>query len=64
MIIHKQLLDVYGNLGDYNPTKKRRVLTVLDDIIADMELLLRGRNLIFHLFLHHNLILKCLKLQD
>ena len=25
------------NLEDYNPTKKRKVLTVLDDIIADME---------------------------
>ena len=30
--------DVYGNLEeDYNPTKKRRVLIVFDDMIADME---------------------------
>ena len=29
--------DVYENLEDYNPTKKRRVLIVFDDIIADME---------------------------
>ena len=29
--------DVYGNLGDYNPTMKRRVLIVFDDTIADME---------------------------
>ena len=28
---------VYENLEDYNPTKKRRVLIVFDDIIADME---------------------------
>ena len=30
--------DVYRNLEeDYNPTKKRRVLIVFDDMIADME---------------------------
>ena len=29
--------DIYKNLEDYNPTKKRRVLTVFDDIITDME---------------------------
>ena len=29
--------NVYENLEDYNPTKKRRVLIVFDDMIADME---------------------------
>ena len=29
--------DVYENLADYNPTKKRTVLIVFDDMIADME---------------------------
>ena len=29
--------DVYENLEDYNPTKKRRVLIVFDDMIPDME---------------------------
>ena len=29
--------DVYENLEDYNPTKKRRVLTVFHDMIADLE---------------------------
>ena len=29
--------EVYEHLEDYNPTKKRRVLTVFDDMIADME---------------------------
>ena len=29
--------DVYENLEDYNPTKKRIVLVVFDDMIADME---------------------------
>ena len=28
---------VYENIEDYNPTKKRRVLIVLHDMIADME---------------------------
>ena len=29
--------DVYENLEDYNPTQKRKVLIVFDDMIADME---------------------------
>ena len=29
--------DIYENLEDYNPTNKRRLLTVLDDMIADIE---------------------------
>ena len=33
----KQIEDVYENLKDYNPTKKRRVLIGFDDMIADME---------------------------
>ena len=68
--------DVYENLEDYNPTKKRRVLIVFDDMIADMEsnkklspisieLFLRGKKRKKeekNLFLYHNLISKCLKL--
>ena len=61
--------DVYENLEDYNPTKKRRPL---NDMIADMEsnkqlrpivteLLLRDRNAIFNLLLAHSHIWKCLK---
>ena len=33
----KTIDDVYENSEDYNPTKKRRVLIVFDDMIADME---------------------------
>ena len=54
MLIQKH--DVYENLEDYNSKKKRRVLIVFDDMIADMksnkklspivtELFLRGRKL-------------------
>ena len=64
---------VYENLENYNLTKKRRMLIVFDDMIADMEsdkilipivteLFLRGENSIFHLFLHEDLISKSLKL--
>ena len=65
--------DVYENLEDYNPTKKKRVLIVFDGMIVDIksnktistkvkELFLRGRKLNIVLFLYHNLISKCLKL--
>ena len=48
--------DVYKNIDDYNPRKKRRVLIVFDDMIPDMinnkklspivtELFIRGRKL-------------------
>ena len=48
--------DVYENLKDYDPLKKRKVLIVFDDMIADVEdnkksspivteLFLRGTNL-------------------
>ena len=48
--------DVYKNIDDYNPRKKRKILIVFDDMIADMinnnklnpivtELFIRGRKL-------------------
>ena len=50
--------DVYKNIEDYNPIKKRKVLIIFDDMIADMinnnnnklnpivmELFIRGSNL-------------------
>ena len=48
--------DVYENIEDYNPIKKRKVLIIFDDMIADMinynklnpivtELFIRGRKL-------------------
>ena len=47
--------DIYKNIEKYNRNKKRKILIVLDDIIADMlnnkklnpiiaELLIRGKN--------------------
>ena len=48
--------DVYKNINEYNPDKERKILTVFDDIIADMinsqkldsivmELFIRGKKL-------------------
>ena len=28
--------DVYNNIGDYNPKRKRKIFTVFDDMIADI----------------------------
>ena len=55
--------DVYKNIGDYNRRKNRKVLIVLDDIIAGMinnkklnsvvtELFIRGRKLNISIFYH------------
>ena len=56
--------DVYKNIEEYNPGKKRKVLIVFDDKIADMinnkklnpivtELFIKGRKLKFLLSLLH-----------
>ena len=36
MEFSKDMQDVYKNIEDYNPIKKRKVLIVFDDMIADM----------------------------
>ena len=43
--------DVYENLEDYNPTKKRRVSIVVDDMITDMEYYKRSIPVVTELFL-------------
>ena len=48
--------DIYKNIEEYNPNKKRKILVVFNDVISDMlsnkklnpivtELFIRGRNL-------------------
>ena len=50
-----KMFDIHKNIKDYNPNKKRKILIVFDDMIADMlsnktfypivtELFIRGRN--------------------
>ena len=66
---------VYKNIENYNPGKKRKILIVFDDIIADMindkklnavvtELFIRGRKLGILLSLLLNHTLKCQKMLD
>ena len=65
--------DVYKNIENYHPGKKRKILIVFDDMIADMinnkklnpvvtELFIRGRKLLLYLLL--NRILKFQKMLD
>ena len=53
--------DIYANIEEYNPNKKRKTLIVFDDLITDMlsneklnpivtELSIRGRKLIILIF--------------
>ena len=66
--------DVYKNIEDYNPIKKRKILIVFDDMIAEMinnnklnpkrNCLSEVENLIFLLSLLRNHILKCQKMLD
>ena len=61
--------DIYKNIEEYNPDKKRKILIVFDDMIADMlsnkklnpivtELFISNRKLTFLLFVLDNLILQ------
>ena len=43
--------DVYGNLEDYNPTKKRKVLIVFDHMRADIEANQKLSSIVTELFL-------------
>ena len=60
--------DIYKNIEEYNPNKKRQILLVFDDMIADMlsnkkqkaivtELFIRGRKLANESFNKLNLII-------
>ena len=48
--------DVYENIDDYNPSEKRKVLTVLDDMIVDIM-----TNKKFHAIIKE-LFIRCRKL--
>ena len=67
--------DIYKNIEKYNPNKKRKILIVFDDIIADMlknkklnpivtELFIRRRKVNISLVFISNLILLCQKILD
>ena len=67
--------DIYENIDDYSPNKKRKILIVFDGMIADIvtnqkfqvrikELFIRCRNQIFHLCLSLSLISLFQKISD
>ena len=65
--------DIYKNIEEHNPNKKRKILVIFDDMIADMlsnknplltDYLSGVENYTFLLFLLHNLILLYQKFLD
>ena len=63
-------MDIYQNIEDYNPNKKRKVLIAFDDMIDDIlvnkklnlivtELFIRDRKLNIYFFLLDHFILLC-----
>ena len=67
--------DIYKNIEEYNPNRKRKILIVFDDIIADIlnnkilnpivtKLFIRDTELNISLVFSHNLILLFQKILD
>ena len=64
--------DVYQNIDDYNPSRKRKILFAFDDMIADImsnkkfqamikELFIRCRKLNISLVFYHSVLFYCFK---
>ena len=62
--------DIYKNIKEYNPNKKRRILIVFDDMITDMrrnkklnpivtELFIRGRKLSISIVFFKTILFPC-----
>ena len=43
--------DIYKNVEDYNPNKKRKILIVLDDMIVDMRINKKLNPIVTELFI-------------
>ena len=48
----KDMIDIYKNTEEYNPNKKRKILIVFDDMIA---------NMLRFLFFYYRVLLLCAK---
>ena len=59
--------DIYKNIEEYNPNKKRKILSVFDDLIADIlnpivtELFIRGGKLKLFSCLYYTILFCCAK---
>ena len=56
--------DVYENINDYNRSRKRKILIVFDDMIADIMTNKEFQAIIKELFISLNLILLFQKMSD
>ena len=67
------MYDIYKNIEEYNPNKKRKMLIVFDDMIADMpsnkklnpivtELFIRDRKLNISIVFYYTGLLLCGKI--
>ena len=56
--------DVYENIHDYNPSRRRKILIVFDDMIADIMTNKEFQAIIKELFISLNLILLFQKMSD
>ena len=45
--------DVYNNISDYNPNRKRKILIVFDDLIADIMTNKKPQSIIKELFIRY-----------
>ena len=45
------MADVYENINDYNPIRKRKILIVFDDMIADIMTIKKFQAMIKELFI-------------
>ena len=43
--------DVYENIDDYNPSRKRKILTVFDDMIGDIMSNKKSQTIVKELFI-------------
>ena len=43
--------DVYNNISDYNPNRKRKILIMFDDLIADIMTNKKSQSIIKELFI-------------
>ena len=51
--------DVYNNIGDYNPNRKRKILIVFDDMIADIMTNKKFQAIIKELFIRRRKLIIC-----
>ena len=52
-LMNQKMDDVYNNISDYNPNRKRKILIVFDDLIADIMTNKKSQSIIKELFIRY-----------